>query len=50
VKYKIVPYICESISIFHNTHENGVELAIFTNKAMTCFRSVQELGNKHHSA
>jgi DNA polymerase III delta prime subunit len=37
VKYKIVPYICESISIFHNTHENGVELAIFTNKAMTCF-------------
>jgi len=37
VKYKIVPYICESISVFHNTHENGVELVIFTNKAMTCF-------------
>ena len=33
-KYKIVPYICESISVFHNTHENGVELAIFTNKIL----------------
>lgn len=36
VKYKIVPNICESISIFHNTHENGIELAIFTNKVMKC--------------
>jgi len=32
LKYKIVPNICESISIFHNTHENEIELAIFTNK------------------
>jgi DNA polymerase III delta prime subunit len=32
VKYKVVPHICDSISIFHNTHENGIELAIFTNK------------------
>jgi DNA polymerase III delta prime subunit len=31
-KYKVVPHICESISIFHNTHENEIELAIFTNK------------------
>ena len=31
VKYKVVPHICDSISIFHNTHENGIELAIFTN-------------------
>jgi len=36
-KYKIVPHICESISIFHNTHENGIELAIFTNKVFMCF-------------
>ena len=31
IKYKVVPHICDSISIFHNTHENGIELAIFTN-------------------
>jgi len=36
VKYKIVPNICDSISVFHNIHENGIELAIFTNKVMRC--------------
>jgi len=36
-KYKIVPNICDSISVFHNTHENCIELAIFTNKVMPCF-------------
>jgi DNA polymerase III delta prime subunit len=36
VKYKIVPNICDSISVFHNTHENGIELAIFTNKVLGC--------------
>ena len=34
LKYRIVPNICDSISVFHNTHENGIELAIFTNKVM----------------
>jgi len=37
VKYNIVPHICRSISIFHNTHENGIELAIFTNSILQCF-------------
>jgi DNA polymerase III delta prime subunit len=37
VKYKIVPYICEFISVFHNTHENSIELAIFTNKIICTF-------------
>ena len=37
VKYKVVPHICESISVFHNIHENGIELAIFTNTIMRCF-------------
>jgi DNA polymerase III delta subunit len=36
IKYKIVPHICESISVFHNTHENEIELAIFTNKVFMC--------------
>jgi DNA polymerase III delta prime subunit len=30
-KYKIIPYICKYISIFHNVHEDEVELALFTN-------------------
>ena len=32
LKYRIVPHICEYISIFHSLHENRVELAIFTNR------------------
>jgi DNA polymerase III delta prime subunit len=38
VKYIIVPHICDSISIFHNTHENGIELAIFTNSIIKNMR------------
>jgi len=30
-KYNIIPYICKYISIFHNLHENEIELALFTN-------------------
>jgi DNA polymerase III delta prime subunit len=30
-KYKIIPYICKYISIFHNIHEDEIELALFTN-------------------
>jgi len=30
-KYKIIPYICKYISIFHNVHEDEIELALFTN-------------------
>jgi DNA polymerase III gamma/tau subunit len=30
VRYAIAPYICDYISVFHNIHENGVELAFFT--------------------
>jgi DNA polymerase III delta prime subunit len=41
IKYSIVPHICESISIFHNTHENGVELAIFTNNIMQNVSSIK---------
>jgi DNA polymerase III delta prime subunit len=37
IKYKVVPHICESISVFHNTHENCIELAIFTNTIICCF-------------
>jgi len=30
-KYKIIPVICKYITIFHNTHEDPIELTLFTN-------------------
>lgn len=39
VKYKFAPYICDSISAFHNIHENCIELAIFTNKIEKIYRT-----------
>jgi DNA polymerase III delta prime subunit len=30
-KYKIIPYICKYITIFHNIREDEIELALFTN-------------------
>jgi DNA polymerase III delta prime subunit len=30
-KYKIIPYICKYITIFHTIHENEMELVLFTN-------------------
>ena len=30
-KYIIIPHICKYITIFHNIHEDEIELALFTN-------------------
>jgi len=30
-KYRIIPHICKNITVFHNIHEDGIELAIFAN-------------------
>jgi hypothetical protein len=30
-KYDIIPYLCKYIAIFHNTHEDEIELALFSN-------------------
>jgi DNA polymerase III delta prime subunit len=30
-KYKIIPYICKYITVFHNIHEDEIELSLFTN-------------------
>jgi len=30
-KYKIIPHLCKYITIFHNVHEDEIELALFTN-------------------
>jgi len=36
-KYKIIPYICKYITIFHNIHEDEIELALFTNNLVHIF-------------
>jgi DNA polymerase III delta prime subunit len=33
-KYNIIPFICKYITIFHNIHEDEIELALFTNNLM----------------
>jgi DNA polymerase III delta prime subunit len=36
-KYKIIPHICKYITIFHNIHEDEIELALFTNNLVQLF-------------
>jgi DNA polymerase III gamma/tau subunit len=43
-KYIIIPYICKYITIFHNIHEEEIELALFTNNILTIFHPQ----NKNH--
>ena len=31
IKYRIIPLLCKYITIFHNVHEDCIELALFTN-------------------
>ena len=33
-KYKIIALLCKYITIFHNVHEDEIELALFTNNAI----------------
>jgi hypothetical protein len=33
-KYDIVPLICKYITIFHNVHEDNIELALLTNNLL----------------
>jgi hypothetical protein len=37
-KYNIIPFICKYISIFHNIHEDEIELALFTNNLIKILR------------
>jgi DNA polymerase III gamma/tau subunit len=34
-KYNVITLICKYITIFHNIHEDEVELALFTNELIT---------------
>ena len=35
-KYDIIPIICKYITIFHNVHEDEIELALFSNNIAKC--------------
>jgi replication factor C subunit 2/4 len=37
-KYNIIPFICKYISIFHNIHEDEIELSLFTNNLLNLLR------------
>ena len=37
-KYKIIPYLCKYITIFHSIHEHNIELALFTNNILTILK------------
>ena len=37
LKYEIIPFICKYITIFHNIHEDEIELALFTNNLVNLF-------------
>jgi DNA polymerase III delta prime subunit len=39
-KYRIIPFLCKYITIFHNVHEDGIELALFTNNLFEFMQSV----------
>jgi replication factor C subunit 2/4 len=38
-KYDIIPIICKYITIFHNIHEDEIELALFTNNLINILQS-----------
>jgi hypothetical protein len=33
-KYKLISLLCKYITVFHNIHEDEIELALFTNNAI----------------
>lgn len=36
-KYRIIPLLCKYITVFHNIHEDEIELALFTNNLIEIF-------------
>jgi DNA polymerase III delta prime subunit len=39
-KYRIIPCICKYITIFHNIHEDNIELSLFTNNLIQILSNV----------
>jgi len=46
-QYRTIAIICKYISIFHNVHEDEIELALFTNNLCKMFRDSCEIGIIH---
>ena len=42
-KYKIIPCICKYISVFHNIHEDEIELSLFTNNITDLLSDVPKM-------
>jgi hypothetical protein len=40
MQYKTIAIICKYITIFHNIHEDEIELALFTNNLRQLFQSM----------
>jgi DNA polymerase III delta prime subunit len=41
-KYDIIPYICKYITVFHNIHEDEIELALFSNNLCSIFQKSKQ--------
>ena len=44
-KYDIIPFICKYIAIFHNIHEDEIELSLFTNSLIKKIQYVNNIYN-----
>jgi DNA polymerase-3 subunit gamma/tau len=42
-KYRILPFLCKYITIFHKVHEDVIELAFFTNNLLRELRSLRSV-------
>ena len=40
-KYNIIPFICKYITIFHNIHEDEIELSLFTNNLIQILKPLE---------
>jgi len=47
-KYKIIPYLCKYITIFHNIHEDGIELALLTSNLQQMIEGKIDLDSSFH--
>lgn len=45
-KYRVIPFLCKYITIFHNVHEDGIELALFTNNLARVIHPFQPIHSK----
>ena len=39
-KYEVIPFLCKYITIFHSIHEDGIELALFTNNLKILLKKI----------